>query len=229
MADKTTTLTVTARQPEGSRSTRRLRRQGQVPGVLYGGGDEPVAFAVDARELRHALHGAGAVLDVQLDGKSTPAVLKDAQRHPLRGETTHVDLLRVDLSKPIQATVAVELLGGDDAPGAKEGGILDQPIREVTVEALPTDIPESIQIDVSELTIGDGITLAAASVPSGVTLLDDPETTVASMLAPRLQSELDELDAIEEETGVVGEGEGEAAPADAGEDAAEGGDDSGDE
>lgn len=225
MADKTTTLTVTARTPEGSRSTRRLRRQGRVPGVLYGGGGEPLAFSVDARELRHALHGAGAVLDVQLDGKSTPAVLKDAQRHPLRGETTHVDLLRVDLAKPIHATVTLELLGSEDSPGVKEGGILDQPTREVNVEALPTDIPESIQVDVSGLSIGDSITLQTASLPTGVTLLDDLETTVASMLAPRLQSEVDELDAIEEETAVVGEGE--RGGAEAGEDA--GGADSGGE
>lgn len=225
MADKTTTLTVTPRTPEGSRSTRRLRRQGQVPGVLYGGGGEPLAFSVDARELRHALHGAGAVLDVKIDGSSTPAVLKDAQRHPLRGETTHVDLLRVDLSKPIQSMVTLELIGAEDAPGITEGGILDQPTREINVEALPTDIPESIQIDVSGLSIGDSVTLAAASVPSGVTLLDETDTTVASMLAPRLQSEVDELDAIEEETGVVGEGEGDAAGA--GDDA--GDDDSGDE
>ncbi len=223
MADKTTTLTVTPRTPDGSRSTRRLRRQGLVPGVIYGGGTEPISFAVDARELRHALHGVGAVLEVQIDGKSTPAVLKNTQRHPLRGETTHVDLLRVDLSKPIQAVVAIELLGGEEAPGIKEGGILDQPTREVNVEALPTDIPESIQIDVSHLDIGDSVTLAVATVPSGVTLLDDDGAVVASMLAPRLQSEVDELDAIEQETAVVGEADG----ADAGGDAS--GDASGDE
>ncbi len=223
MADKTTTLTLTPRDPDGSRSARRLRREGLVPGVLYGGGDEPLSFAVDARELRHALHAAGAVLDVELDGKALPAVLKDTQRHPLRGETTHVDFLRVDLTKPIQAVVAVELLGGEDAPGVKEGGILDQPMREVNVEALPTDIPESIQIDVSALTIGDSIALSAAVVPQGVTVLDDEETVAASMLAPRLQTE-EEEEGIEEETALVGEGEGEGE--DAGEDA---GDDAGGE
>ncbi len=218
MADKTTTLTLTPRDPDGSRSARRLRREGLVPGVLYGGGDEPLSFAVDARELRHALHAAGAVLDVELDGKALPAVLKDTQRHPLRGETTHVDFLRVDLTKPIQAVVAVELLGGEDAPGVKEGGILDQPMREVNVEALPTDIPESIQIDVSALTIGDSIALSAAVVPQGVTVLDDEEVVAASMLAPRLQTE-EEEEGIEEETALVGEGEGEDAGEDAGDDA----------
>lgn len=215
---ETTTLTVTPRQPEGSRSARRLRRKGQVPGVIYGGGEPPVLFAVDERELRHALHGAGAVIDVTIDGASTPVVLKDTQRHPLRGETVHVDLLRVDLKKPIQAVVPIELTGGDHAPGVKEGGILDQPTREVNIEALPTEIPESIQLDVSQLTIGDSVALDAAVVPSGVTLLDDPETVVASVLAPRLEIEEEEGEGIEQETELVGEAteEGEAAGDDAG-------------
>jgi len=216
MADQTQTLNVTARTPEGSRSTRRLRRQGKVPGVLYGRGVDPLPFAVDARELRHALHAAGAVLDVTVDGESTPAVLKEAQRHPLRGETTHVDLLRVDLTKPIQAVVAIELTGGDEAPGVKDGGILDQPTREVNVEALPTDIPESIQIDVSALNIGDSVTLALAKVPGGVTVLDEQDAVVASVLAPRLQTEGEEEEGIEQETAVVGEGESDEAGEDAG-------------
>ena len=134
-------------------------------------------------------------------------MLKDAQHHPLRGETTHVDFLRVDLKKTIGAVVAIELVGGDDAPGITEGGILDQPIREVNVEALPNDIPESIQIDVSALTIGD-CSRCPPQVPGDVTLLDDLETVVASILAPRLQLEEEEGDEIEEETEVVGEAAG---------------------
>ena len=136
-------------------------------------------------------------------------MLKDAQHHPLRGETTHVDFLRVDLKKKIRAVVAIELVGGEDAPGIKEGGILDQPTREVNVEALPTDIPESIQIDVSALTSATASRCPPRSVPGDVTLLDDVETVVASMLAPRLQFEEEEGDEIEEETEVVGEGEAE--------------------
>ena len=221
MADKTTSLTVTPRVPEGSRSVRRLRREGQIPGVIYGGDGEPVAFAVDERELRHALHAAGAVLEVKIGDESAPVVLKDSQHHPLRGETTHVDFLRVDLKKKIGAIVAIELVGTEDAPGITEGGILDQPTREVNVEALPTDIPESIQIDVSGLSIGDSVALSDAVVPGDVTLLDDLDAVVASMLAPRLQTEDEEGEGIEEETGVVGEGdgEGEAAGEDAGDDA----------
>jgi large subunit ribosomal protein L25 len=221
MAEKTTTLTVTPREPGGSRTARRLRREGMIPGVIYGGEGDAVAFSVDARELRNALHASGAVLELQVDGQSTPVVLKDAQHHPLRGETTHVDFLRVDLKKKISAVVAIETVGADDSPGVKEGGILDQPIREVNVEALPTDIPESIQIDVSELSIGDSIALSAAKVPADVTLLDDVEIVVASMLAPRLQLEEEEEEGIEEETEVVGEGEageGEQAAEESGED-----------
>ncbi len=212
---KTTTLTISSRTPEGSRATRRLRREGLVPGVLYGGEGDPLAFAVDARELRNALHAAGAVVELTLDGRSTPAVLKESQHHPVRGETTHVDFVRVNLNVAIEATVTIELLGAEDSPGAKEGGIVDQPVREVTVEALPTSIPESIQIDVSALSIGDTLTLEAAQVPAGVTLLDDVETVIVTVLAPRLATE--EEEGIEEETlligesaaGAEGEGEGE--------------------
>jgi large subunit ribosomal protein L25 len=121
-----TRLALTPRDTSGgSRATRRLRRSGQVPGVLYGGEGEPVSFTVDARELRHALAASGAVLDLELDGTSTPAVLKDAQYHPVRGETMHVDLFRVRLDVAIHATVSVELTGADDAPGVIAGGVLD--------------------------------------------------------------------------------------------------------
>ena len=215
---KTTTLTISSRTPEGSRSTRRLRREGLVPGVLYGGEGEPLTFAVDARELRNALHASGAVVELTMDGRSTPAVLKDSQHHPVRGETTHVDFVRVNLNVAIEAIVAIELLGGDDSPGAKEGGIVDQPVREVNVEALPTSIPESIQIDVSGLSIGDTLTLEAAEVPAGVTLLDDVETVIVTVLAPRLSTE--EEEGIEEETLLIGEsassGEGEGEGGDSG-------------
>lgn len=204
MAEQTHTLNVSARTPDGSRSTRRLRREGKVPGVLYGGGVDPVSFAVDAIELRHALRAAGAVLDVTIDGDSTPAVLKQTQRHPLRGETTHVDLLRVDLSKPIEAVVPIEVTGGDDAPGVKEGGILDQPLREAHILALPTSIPESLQVDASALNIGDSVPLSAATIPSGVTLLDDADTVVATVLVPRLRVD-EEEEGIEQETAVVGD------------------------
>jgi len=216
MASKTTKLSVNSRSAAGSRAARRLRREGRVLGVLYGGGEEAVGFDTDARELRHALAGSGAVLDLSIDGgKATPVVLKEAQRHPVRGETVHIDLLRVRLDEAINAVVPLELLGTEDSPGVKEGGILEQITRELNVEALPTSIPESITYDVSEMQIGETIILSAIAVPEGVTLLDDiEETVVATLSPPRLQSEVDEE--IESETEVVGDG---AAAGDAGADA----------
>jgi len=211
MASQQTRLNAQPRNAEGSRSVRRLRREGRVPGVLYGGTGDPVPFDVDARELRHALHGRGAVLEVVVGDETTPAVLKDAQRHPVRGETMHIDLVRVRLDVAIQAQVILELTGVEEAPGVKEGGVLEQPVRELTVEALPTDIPESITFDASNLAIAATVTLSEIAAPEKVTLLDDPETVVATIVAPRL--ELETEDEIETETELVGEegAEGEAA------------------
>ncbi len=208
MAETTTTkLDVRSRAAGGSRAARRLRRSGRVPGVLYGGGGNSVGFDADARELRLALARSGAVLDLSVDGaKATPVVLKETQRDPVRGETVHVDLLRVRLDQAIHAVVPLELTGTDDAPGVKEGGVLEQITRELNVEALPTAIPESIVHDVGEMQIGDHIGLVAVAIPEGVTLLDDVEDTVVATLSPpRLQAEVEEE--IEAETELVGEGE----------------------
>ena len=216
MATSTTKLNVTSRTADGSRAARRLRRAGRVPGIVYGGGAEAVGIEVDARELRHALAGSGAVLNLSVDGgKATPVVLKDAQRDPVRGETSHVDLLRVRLDEKIRSVVPVELSGADDTPGVKQGGVLEQITRELEVEALPTAIPESVVHDVGEMEIGDTIMLSTLMAPEGVTLLGDLEETVLATLSPpKLQTEVEEE--IESETEVVGEAEG-AEAAEAGE------------
>ncbi len=219
MAGDTPKLNVQSRSAAGSRAARRLRRSGRVPGVVYGGGGEAVGFDADARELRMALAGSGAVLDLSIDGsKATPVVLKEAQRNPLHGETTHVDLLRVRLDEEINATVPLELTGVEDAPGVKEGGVLEQITRELNVQALPTAIPESIVHAIGEMQIGETIQLSAVSAPEGVTFLDDPdETVVATLSPPRLQAQAEEEEAMEAETELVGEAgaeeEGEEAPA----------------
>ncbi|HXD54273.1 MAG TPA: 50S ribosomal protein L25 [Solirubrobacteraceae bacterium] len=211
MASTTTKLSVNSRGAAGSRAARRLRREGRVLGVIYGGGEDPLGFDADARDLRHALAGSGAVLDLSVDGgKATPVVLKEAQRHPVRGETIHVDLLRVRLDEEITAVVPLELTGGDDSPGVKQGGVLEQITRELNVEALPTAIPESIAHDVSEMEIGDTVLLSAIAVPEGVKLTDDlEETVVATLSPPKLQTEVEEE--IESETEVVGEAEAGAS------------------
>ena len=210
-----TALAVELREVAGSRAARRLRRTGSVPGILYGGGEEPVAFQVDSRLLRHTLAHAHAVIELSVDGAAgTPVVVKEIILHPVSGETLHIDMLRVRLDQSISATVILDLVGADEAPGVKEGGVLEQVTRELNIEALPGDIPDVIQYDVSGVQIGDTITLEAVSAPSGVTLTDDPETVVATVTPPKLQLEAEEE--IEEETELVAEGEtGEEAEGDA--------------
>ena len=218
-ATSLTHLDVVGRVPSGSRPARRMRREGLVPGVLYGGGGDPVSFSVGARELRAALAARGAVLELSVDGaRAVPAVLKDMQRHVVRGELVHVDLVRVRLDQPIQAAVAVVLHGAEEAPGVRDGGVLEHVTHSVQVEALPTSIPESIEHDVSEMVIGDTLLLSALTAPEGVTLLGElDEIVIATLTPPRLRVESDEE--IEQETGLVGEAAAEGAP---GEDAAEG-------
>jgi large subunit ribosomal protein L25 len=216
-SSKSTALKVAPREPGGSRSARRLRREGNVPGVVYGGGHDPVAFQVQARALRNALAHAGAVLDLSIDGAgANPVVLKQLDRHPVSGLTMHLDLLRVRLDQAIQATVALELTGEEDAPGVKEGGVLEHVMRELTIEALPNDIPDSLKHDVSQMEIGDTLTLEALVASSNIKLLGDPETVIATLTPPRLQVE--DTEEIEQETAVVGEdGEAGADSGDSGE------------
>lgn len=203
-APETSALAVARREPSGSRAARRLRRSGLVPGVLYGGGQDAVPFSVEDRTLRHVLAGAGAVVDLRVDGDpGTPVVLKELARHAVDGHTVHVDLLRVRLDQAIQATVPLELTGEERAPGVKEGGILEHVTRELTVEALPNDIPDRIEHDVSGMVIGDTLTLEVLGVSGKVKLLDDPDTVIATLSPPRLQTE--EEEGIEQETALVGE------------------------
>jgi large subunit ribosomal protein L25 len=214
MAGARTKLLVTARETLGSRETRRLRKEGRIPGVLYGGG-EPVAISVAERELRRALTGSAglhSILDVEIDGhgKTHASILKEYQVDKVRGHITHVDLQEVPLDKPIHAQVSVHLLGGDDAPGVREGGVLSQPLREVNVEALPLEVPEHLDLDVSHMGIGDTLRIADVGATQGVTLLDDPETVVATITAPTREVE---PEPVEGEEGAVAEGE-EAAEGD---------------
>ena len=219
MAGARTKLVVTARETLGSRETRRLRKDGRIPGVLYGGG-EPVAISVAERELRRALTGSAglhSILDVQIDGRGTThaSILKEYQVDKVRGHITHVDLQEVPLDKAIHAQVSVHLIGGDDAPGVREGGVLSQPLREINVEALPLEVPEHLDLDVSHMGIGDTLRMGDVVAPQGVTLLDDPEIVVATITAPTREVEPEpvEGEAVEGEEGA--EADGEAAEGDA--------------
>lgn len=205
------TIEVLTRSERGSREARRMRKQGRLPGILYGRGREPQAFSVNERELRAALKAGHALLDVSLGGDTVPVIVKDQQHHPVRGGFTHVDLLEVDLKQTIQSTVPVELSGIDEAPGVVQGGVLDHVTRELNIEALPTEIPDSVTIDVSALEINTTFLLSEANIPAELTLLDDPDETVIATITPPTKVEAPVE--VEEETEVVGEGEGEEAAA----------------
>jgi large subunit ribosomal protein L25 len=198
----------------GSRRVRRLRKDGLIPGVLYGKGHTR-ALVVGERELRAALTGSSglhAIVDVIFDGQATPhhAVLKDYQRHAVKGFITHVDFHEVRLDQTIQASVTVHLIG--ESPGVKEGGVLQQVTREINIEALPGAIPEHIEVDLGDLEIGGTVRLESIAAIEGVTFLDDPhETVIASCTAPRgLEEEEAEAEA-EAAEGAEGEEGGEAA------------------
>jgi large subunit ribosomal protein L25 len=242
MAGERTKLLVSQRESLGSAESRRLRKQGLVPGVLYGSG-EPVAICVAERELRRALTGAAglhSILDVEIDGKGSThaSILKEYQVDPVRGGVTHVDLQEVRLDRTITASVSVQLLGGEDAPGVREGGVLSQPLREVNVEALPLEVPEHIEVDVSGMEIGATLRISDLSAPEGSTLLDDPEMVVATITAPTKEvvpepteeelAALEEAEAAEGEEGEDG-AEGDASEGAAGEPAEEPADAAGDQ
>ena len=225
MADERIRLEVQERTELGSRVTRRLRKQGLVPGILYGRGHKPRAIAIPERELRRVLtgsHGLHAILDVVLAGQKTThaSILKDYQVDNVRGGVTHVDLHEVRLDQPITASVTLHLVGGEDAPGVREGGVLSQPLRELQVSALPLEVPEHIDIDVSQMATGDTLRVADVPVGENVTLLDDPETVVATVTAPTREVEPEPEEALEGEAeGETPEG-GAEAPAEPGADAA---------
>lgn len=167
----------------GSPESRRLRKQGLIPGVLYGR-SSPVAITVSERDLRAALTtpaGSHAVLEVAIEGGSGhSAILKDYQRDKVRGTITHIDLQEVRLDQPIQTAVALTLVG--EPVGVKEGGVLAQVTNLINVEALPLEVPQHLEIDISELQIGESVRLSALVVPDGVTLLDDLEETVLATI-----------------------------------------------
>ena len=221
MADRPT-LEVDERTERGTRATRRLRRDGLVPGVVYGGTgqEDATSVKVDARVLRHVLVDGSALIDLKVDGKTLPVIVKDRQLDPVRDEIIHIDLLEVRLDEKIQTQVGVQIEGVEEAPGIKEGGVLEQVSHQLNVEALPTDIPEAIVIDASGMEIAATMHLSEVTAPAGVEFLDDlEETIIATVVVP---TEVEEPEEIEEETVLVGEDGEPIEPAEEGEEAAEG-------
>ena len=234
MASDRATLEAQQRTEFGSRTSRRMRRQGLVPGVVYGRGEDARPFQVADRAVRDVLVHGGALIDLTIEGhKAVPVVIKDQQRGKVRGELLHLDLQEVKLDEEIQADVTIELLGADEAPGVTEGGVLEHVTHEITISALPTAIPESIAADVSGMVIGDTLQLDSVVAPEGVEFvlaegIEAEEVTIATLNPPRVEEEPEPE--LEEEAELIGEdgepieGEEAAEAADDGEAAADGGD-----
>ncbi len=206
------TLAAEAGRTTGSRSTRRLREEGKIPGVVYGHGAEPLSVAVGARDFQLAMSGEAGLntlLSLQVDGKDYLTLARDIQRHPFKNVVIHVDFLIVRRDEVISAEVTVNLVG--DAVEVQHGdGIVEQLLFALPVKAKPADIPPSVEVDVSELTIGDALHVSDIVIPPGVELDTDLATTVVVGQPPRVQVTEEEAEGAE---AVEGEGAAEEGPA----------------
>jgi len=213
------TLVAESGRPTGTRPARRLRAEGRVPAVVYGTGIDAVAVTVGARELRAALSspaGLNAVVNLQVDGSSYPTLARELQRHPVRGNVTHVDFQVVDLNVETHAEVPISLVG-EALEVHRADGVVDQQMFSLTVLARPADIPAGLELDISGLTVGDSLRVSDLTLPPGVSTEVDPETVVVAGQASRVAAEVEEAEAAAAEAageeGAAPAAEGEAAPA----------------
>ena len=210
-----TVLVAETGRPTGSANSRRMRREDHIPAVVYGQGMEPITIAIVRRELRHALSGpagVNTVLDLTVDGKVYPAIVKELQRHPVRRNVSHVDFLQVNLSEELTIAIPVRLEGEAKAV-IEEGGLVDPAVDTIEVRTTPRNIPNEIVIDITNMTMDTVITLGDIQLPPGVTAVADPDMAVVTVLVTRGE-ELEEPTA-EGEEGAEGEA-GEAAEGDSG-------------
>jgi large subunit ribosomal protein L25 len=224
MADQVT-LTAEARDGGGRGEGRRLRRAGRVPAIAYGAELDATPVSVDALELYHALRtdaGLNALIRLQVGGDTHLTLARQLQRHPVRREIMHVDFVVVDRSRKVTVDIPIHLTG--EAAGADEGGVVDQVRFDVPVEVLPLDVPDSLELDISDMRIGDVKRLGDLDLPDGVDLLDDPDYAVVSVYIPQAEvseTEVAEGEELEEALGA----EGEPRPSDGTEATGEGGGD----
>ena len=206
------------RTVQGTGASRRLRRSGRVPAILYGGASEPVQLSIDHNEmLRHLEHEAfySHILSIDVDGKTENAVLKDLQRHPAKAQILHADFMRVVAGQAMRMTVPLHFVGEDTSPGIKNsGGVLDRQRNELEIECLPKNLPEYIEVDVSALDINDSIHLEELTLPEGVesvAKMHGENWTVAAVHVPRVAVEESDEDAeTDAGGGEAADGEGES-------------------
>lgn len=193
-------LAAEPRQGTGKGANRRLRQAGYIPAVIYGSGKENVNLQVEERLFMGLLRegGANRLISLKLEGEDRAVLMHELQQDPIRGTPQHIDFLEVRLDEEVTVLVSVQLIGENER--AQDGGVISQPLWELEVSCLPTEIPEVLEIDVSALVVGDSLQVKDVQVPAGITIVTDPEETVASVVVPE---EIQE----EEEDVVVTEGE----------------------
>jgi large subunit ribosomal protein L25 len=194
------TLRAAERTESGSRPARRLRRTGRVPANIYGRGMTARAVTVDRKELYTILHteaGLNALINVEVEGADPLlTVAREIQRHPVRGEISHLDFIRVALDEAIEAEVALDAQG-IPVGVYQDGGFVEAIATMVSISALPMAIPTSIEYDISEMQIGDTMKVSDLPQIEGVEYLDDPDRPVLAVLAPRVEEETEELEGAE--------------------------------
>lgn len=197
-------------RPTGKAAARKIRRDGKVPAVVYGLGSEAAAVTVPGRELGHILSspgGSNTLINLDLGGKNELVLARQVQRHPVRHTLVHVDLIRVSRDIAVSAEVPLHLVG--EAAGVRDGGLVEQAIFTLSIEAKPAELPAAIEVDISELGIGDRLTVAELKLPRGVVATQDAEELVVHVTQPRGLEIAEEGEAAEGGEGGEGEGGGE--------------------
>jgi large subunit ribosomal protein L25 len=211
-------LTAESRTDTGKGASRRLRHAGKIPAIIYGAGKDPQALTLSHNEvLRNLEHEAfySHILSIKIDGSETRAILRDLQRHPAKPVILHMDLQRISETEKLKTHAPLHFIGEDAAPGVKEGGLVSHDLTEVSIECLPKDLPEFIEVDISALDIGDSIHLSGLTVPEGVTLIDlargeGHDQSVVSVHVKRVVEEIEEVPEAEEGAEAAAEGGEEA-------------------
>lgn len=208
-------INATTRDDQGKGASRRLRREEKIPAIVYGAGKEPSAISLNIHEITHLLENDDAytsVLDLSIDKKVEPVIIKDLQRHPAKNTVTHVDLLRINMKRAIVTSIPLNFTGSDDNEALRLGALLNQFINAVEVSCLPADMPNGIDVDISNLVLGDHISLTGLNMPEGVTLtalthgdIEAHDQSVVAVQEAKVMAEIEE-EAIEAEGDESSEG-----------------------
>jgi large subunit ribosomal protein L25 len=211
-------LNVTIREPAGTGASRRLRRSGQVPGVMYGAGKDNTHIVMDHEDVMHKLEieaFQSAIIDVKVDGKSQQAILRDVQMHPYRRQVMHIDFQRIRATEKFDISVPIHYTGEEEAPGLKiEGGIFSRLMNDVQINCLPADLPEYLEVDVSALDMSASVHLSDIQLPDGVTITslahEGEDLAIATIMPPKIEEEEEEVEAEAEDLEGAEEGDTDA-------------------